>query len=148
MLFQKLTDNDLFGSVRDMQRLQNSLNRLLSDRIPVEASAEFPPLNVWTSENGVIVRAEIPGVAPEDVDISLVNDTLTLRGSRNPDELKEGESRHRQERGYGLFTRSLQLPFGVEADHVQARFSNGVLQITLPRSEAEKPRRISVVSES
>lgn len=148
MLFQRYADNDLFGSLRDMQRLQNSLNRLLTASVPLEASAEFPPINVWTSENGAIVRAEIPGVAPEDVDISLVNDTLTLRGSRNPEELKEGESRHRQERGYGQFARSLQLPFGVEADHVQARFSNGVLQITLPRAEAEKPRRISVVSES
>jgi HSP20 family protein len=148
MLIQRHADNDLFGSLREMQRLQNSMNRLLSGDAPLAASSEFPLINVWTSENGAIVRAEIPGVAPEDVDISLVNDTLTLRGSRNPDELNEGESRHRQERGYGQFTRSLRLPFGVEADHVQAKFSNGVLQITLPRAEAEKPRRISVVSES
>jgi len=148
MLIQRLADNDLFGSLRDMHRLQNSLNRLLSTSVPIEAPAEFPLINVWTSENGVIVRAEIPGIAPDDVDISLVNDTLTIRGFRNPEELQEGESRHRQERGFGQFSRSLQLPFGVEADHVQAKFSNGVLQITLPRSEAERPRRISVVSES
>jgi HSP20 family protein len=148
MLFQRHADNDLFGSLREMQRLQNSMNRLLSGDAPLAAPAEFPLINVWTSENGAIVRAEIPGVAPEDVDISLVNDTLTLRGSRNPDELNEGESRHRQERGYGQFTRSLRLPFSVEADHVQANFSNGVLRITVPRAEAEKPRRISVVSES
>jgi HSP20 family protein len=148
MLIQRLADNDLFGSLRDMHRLQNSLNRLLSTSVPIEAPAEFPLINVWTSENGAIVRAEIPGIAPDDVDISLVNDTLTLRGFRNPEELQEGESRHRQERGFGQFSRSLQLPFRVEADHVQARFSNGVLQITLPRSEAERPRRISVVSES
>ena len=147
MLFQRLTDTDLFGSLRDMQRLQSSLNRLLSTSVPTQA-AEFPPINVWTSENGAIVRAEIPGVAPEDVDISLVNDTLTLRGFRKPEDLSEGESRHRQERGHGQFTRSLQLPFGIEADHVQAKFSNGVLQITLPRAEAEKPRKINVVSES
>ncbi len=148
MLFQRYADSDLFSSLQDMQRLQSSLNRLLTENVPPVASAEFPLINVWTSETGAVVRAEIPGVAPEDVDISLVNDTLTLRGSRNPEELKEGESRHRQERGHGQFTRSLQLPFGVEAEHVQAKFSNGVLQITLPRAEAEKPRRISVVSES
>jgi HSP20 family protein len=148
MLIQRLADNDLFGSLRDMHRLQNSLNRLLSTSVPIEAPAEFPLINIWTSENGAIVRAEIPGMAPNDVDISLVNDTLTIRGFRNPEELQEGESRHRQERGFGQFSRSLQLPFGVEADHVQAKFSNGVLQITLPRSEAERPRRISVVSES
>ncbi|MBX9771589.1 MAG: Hsp20/alpha crystallin family protein, partial [Candidatus Obscuribacterales bacterium] len=92
--------------------------------------------------------AEVPGISPEDVDISLLNDTLTIRGSRKPDSLKEGESRHRHERGYGQFTRSLQLPFGVNSEQVQAHVANGVLQITLPRAEAEKPRKISVVSES
>lgn len=147
MLFQRVSDNDLFASMREMQRLQSSLNRLLSHPATNRA-AEFPPINVWTSENGAIVRAEIPGVAADDVEISLVNDTLTLRGSRKTEELSEGESRHRQERGYGQFTRSLQLPFGVEAEKVQAKFTNGVLQITLPRAEAEKPRKISVVSES
>ncbi len=147
MLFQRLAGNDVFGSLRDMQRLQNSMNRLLSTSVPNQV-AEFPLVNVWTSENGVIVRAELPGVAPEDVDVSLVNDTLTLRGSRKSEEVREGESRHRQERGFGQFARSLQLPFGVEADQVQAKFSNGVLQISLPRAEAEKPRRISVVSQS
>lgn len=147
MLLQRLAGNDLFGSLRDMQRLQDSLNRFLSNSSTHNAS-EFPLVNVWTSEAGAIVRAEVPGVAPEEVDISLVHDTLTIRGSRKTEELKEGETRHRYERGYGQFTRSLQLPFGVEADQVEAKFSNGVLQITLPRAEAEKPKRISVVSES
>lgn len=146
MLFQRIADNELFGSLRDMQRLQDSLNRMLSSSAPRQS--EFPPVNVWTSENGAIVLAEVPGIAPEDVDLSLMHDTLTIRGSRKPEEVKEGDSCHRHERGYGQFTRSLQLPFGVEADKVQAKFSNGVLQITLPRAEAEKPRRISVISES
>ncbi|MBY0551355.1 MAG: Hsp20/alpha crystallin family protein [Candidatus Obscuribacterales bacterium] len=145
MLLQKLTDNDLFSSLRDMQRLQNQLNRVLS--VDTSSAVEFPQVNVWTSPAGAIVRAEIPGIAPDDVEISLVNDSLTIRGSRNPDDLMEGQSCHRQERGYGQFIRTLRLPFGVEADQVQARFANGVLQITLPRVEAEKPRKISVVSE-
>lgn len=147
MLLRRVAENDVFGSLRDMQRLQDSLNRLLS----VSASnqvTEFPMVNVWTSDSGAIVRAEVPGIDPEDVEISLVHDTLTVRGVRKQEELKEGETRHRRERGHGQFTRSFQLPFGVEADQVQAKFANGVLQITLPRAEAEKPRRISVVSES
>ncbi len=147
MLLQRLAGNDLFSSLRDMQRLQDSLNRFISASAANGAS-EFPLVNVWSSESGAIVCAEVPGIAPEDVDISLVHDTLTIRGSRAPEELKEGETRHRYERGHGQFTRSLQLPFGVEADKVEAKFSSGVLQITLPRAEAEKPRRISVVSES
>ncbi|HEY9757614.1 MAG TPA: Hsp20/alpha crystallin family protein [Oculatellaceae cyanobacterium] len=148
MLIQRLADNDLFGSLKDMQRLQNSLNRLLSTSVPMEAPVEFPLINIWTSENGAIVRTEIAGIDPSDVDISLVNDTLTIRGSRKREALQEGETCHRQERSVGQFSRSLQLPFTVNADQVQAKFSDGVLQITLPRSEAAKPRRISVVSES
>lgn len=147
MLLQRLAGNDLFSSLRDMQRLQDSLNCFMSASA-ANSPSEFPLVNVWSSESGAIVRAEVPGIAPEDVDISLVHDTLTIRGSRKAEELKEGETRHRYERGHGQFTRSLQLPFGVEADQVEAKFSNGVLQITLPRAEAEKPRRISVVSES
>lgn len=147
MLFQRFAGNELFSSLREMQRLQDSLNRVLSAGA-TNQSTEFPLVNVWTSEQGAIVRAEVPGIAPDDVDISLVHDTLTIRGSRKPEELSEGESRHRHERGSGEFTRSLQLPFGVEGDKVEAKFANGVLQITLPRAEAEKPRRISVVSES
>lgn len=147
MLLQRYSENDLFGPLHDMQRLQHTLNRLLSANSSTRPP-EYPPINIWTSESGAIVRAEIPGVGPEDVDISLVNDTLTLRGYRRPEELNEGESRHRQERGYGQFARSIELPFGVEADHVEAKFSHGVLLINLPRAEAEKPRKISVLCES
>ncbi|HEY9733473.1 MAG TPA: Hsp20/alpha crystallin family protein [Drouetiella sp.] len=147
MLLQRIAENNLFDSLRDMQRVQSSLNRLLSASNPIN-QAEFPLIDVWTSESGAIVRVELPGISPEDVEISLVKDTLTLRGSRSAEELKEGESRHRQERGFGQFARSIQLPFRVEGDEVEAKFNNGVLQITLPRAEAEKPRRITVSSES
>ncbi len=146
MLLQRFADTDLFSSLRDMQRLQQQLSRLLSTE-GSPSTQEFPPINLWASENGAIVRTEIPGIDPNDVEISLVNDTLTIRGSRNPESLQEDQRCHRKERGHGQFTRSLQLPFGVEADKVQARFCNGVLQITLPRAEADKPRKIGVVSE-
>ena len=146
MLLQRIADMDLINSLRDMQRLQQQLSRFMSvENWP--SAQEFLRINVWTSEDGAIVQSEIPGIDPNDVDITLVNDTLTIRGSRNPDALNEEQRCHRQERGHGQFTRSLQLPFGVEADRVQARFSNGVLQITLPRAEKDKPRKIGVVSE-
>ena len=146
MLLQRIAETELFSPLRDMQRLQNSLNRLLTAGVPAQP-AEFPLVNVWTSDGGAVVRAEIPGVSPDDVDISLVNDTLTIKGSRRTEEVKEGQCCQRQECGYGQFARSLQLPFAIEADQVEARFSNGVLQITLPRAEANKPRKISVMSE-
>jgi HSP20 family protein len=143
MFLQRLANHDLLDTRLEMQRLQQHLNQLLfSDES--SRSHEFPPINVWTSENEAIVRAELPGIEAADVEISLVNDTLTLRGSRNPDAMSSGEACHRQERGCGQFTRSLQLPFRVEADKVEARFANGVLQIVMPRAESEKARKISV----
>ncbi|MBX9877414.1 MAG: Hsp20/alpha crystallin family protein [Candidatus Obscuribacterales bacterium] len=146
MLLQRIADTDLFSSLRDMQRLQQQLSRLMSvEKWP--STQEFPPINVWTSENGAIARTEIPGIDPNDIEISLVNDSLTIKGSRNPEIVQEGQTYHRQERGHGQFTRSLQLPFRVEADEVQAHFINGVLEITLPRAKADQPRKIGVISE-
>ncbi len=145
MLLRRFAENDFVNSLKDLQRLQNQFDRLLAASAPT-ATFEFPPTNVWTSEEGAIVRAEIPGIEPEKVDISLVNNTLTIRGSRGEETTKEGQSCHRQERESGHFTRSLQLPFTVNSDRVEARFANGILEITLPRAEAEKPRKISVVN--
>lgn len=146
MLLQRIADTDRFNSLHNMQRLQQQLNRMLSAD-NWQSTEGFPTINVWTSENGAIVQSEIPGIDPKEVEISLVNDTLTIQGSRSPDTLPEEHRCHRQERGCGQFTRSLQLPFDIEADKVEARFSNGVLKIVLPRAEADKPRKIGVVSE-
>ena len=71
-------------------------------------------------------------------------DTVTLRGERKPDEIEEGDAFHRQERGHGKFVRTIQLPHQVDADNVQAHYAKGVLRLTLPRAEADKPRQISV----
>lgn len=146
MLLHRIADNELLDSRREMQRLQQHLNRLLLSGESF-ASQEFPPINVWTSEDEAIVRAELPGIEPADIDISLVNDTLTIKGCRNKEAEKEGETCHRQERGYGQFARSLQLPFRVESDKVEARFADGVLEISLPRAESDKARKISVKHE-
>jgi HSP20 family protein len=101
-------------------------------------------MNVWANPDGAVVTAELPGVNPEDIDVSVVGETLTLTGSRTPEELKEGEKYHRRERGQGKFTRTFQLPFPVEADKVEAVFEKGVLHISLPRAEADKPKKISI----
>lgn len=146
MLLHRIVDKDVFSSMQDVQKLQQQLNRMLGAGASI-ANQEFPLVNVWTSKEGAILRAEIPGVNPEDVEITVVNDTLTIRGSRQQDMLNDDQTRHRQERGFGQFTRSLQLPFAINADNVEARFKNGVLQVTLPRAESERLRRINVISE-
>ena len=106
----------------------------------------FPAMNAWTNEDGAVITAELPGVNPEDIDISVVGETLKLTGSRQPEELAEGAKYHRRERGHGKFTRTFQLPFSVEADKVEAVFEKGILHISVPRAEAEKPKKISVKS--
>jgi HSP20 family protein len=137
-----------FGSPwREMDRLRRDMNRLFA-QMPTgfvgNVGSTFPAMNVWMDKDDVIVTAELPGVAPDDIDISVVGDTLTLKGSRQPDELEKEGTYHRRERRYGTFTRSFQLPFQVEPDQVEATFGNGALQISLPRAEEDKPKKIAV----
>jgi HSP20 family protein len=130
-----------------MDRLRRDMNRLFAQMptgLAGDTAQNFPAMNVWMDKDGVVVTAELPGVVPDDIDISVVGDTLTLKGSRQPDELEEGGTYHRRERRYGTFTRSFQLPFQVEPDQVEATFGNGALQISLPRAEEDKPKKIAV----
>ena len=128
---------------REMDRLRREMDRLAQSTDRFSAPA-FPALNVWTNAEGVVVMAEIPGITPDDLDISIMGETLTLSGSRQPEETGDDVRFHRRERGYGRFTRSLQLPYRVETDHVSASFDKGVLHIELPRAEADKPRKVQV----
>lgn len=127
---------------REFDRMHRAVSRWASPR-----SVDFPAVNVWVSGDEAIVTTEIPGVDPKSIDISAVGKSLTIRGSRNPEELKEGESYHRRERWLGQFTRSVELPFTIEVNKVDAKFSKGVLHIKAPRAEAEKPKKISVKSD-
>jgi HSP20 family protein len=127
---------------REFERMSRALSRL--DGI---STVDFPAVNVWVSGDNAFVTTEIPGIDPKTLDISVVNDSLTLRGSRRAEELKEGEYYHRRERWDGQFTKTLALPFPVEAGGVEARFSKGILYISLPRAESDKPKKISVKAE-
>ena len=133
--------------LNEMERLRREMNRVFAN-FPATSESRitpgYPAMNVWTNEDGVVVTAELPGIDPDALDIAVVENTLTLSGERKPLELEEGEVYHRRERGYGKFTRSFQLPFNVEANNVEATYEKGVLNITLPRAEADKPRKITV----
>jgi HSP20 family protein len=119
------------------------MNRLFSGATELYAH-DFPAVNVWRGQDGAVVTAELPGIDPARLDISVAGDSLTLTGIRELEPLKEGENYHRQERTYGRFTRTLQLPFQVNAAKVEAKYEKGVLQITLPRVEEEKPKKIAI----
>jgi HSP20 family protein len=136
----------MMNQLSEVQNLQREMNRLFSG-FTQPFSHEFPPINVWLSKDDAVVSAEVPGIDTGKIDISVVADTITISGLRDKDELKEGESYHRQERSYGNFTRTLQVPFQVDAGRVEAKYDKGILRITLPRSEAAKPKKVTVRAE-
>ena len=105
-----------------------------------------PHLNVWTSPEAAVVTVQLPGVDPAALDLSLEGKTLTLRGERTPLELGDGESAPRRERAFGPFARTVELPFEVENDAVSASYEHGVLAVTLPRAESNKPKKIAIAS--
>jgi HSP20 family protein len=135
-------DNGFMDSWRDLERMSSTLSRLQG-----RTAHEFPPINMWVDADTVTVTSEIPGINVDDIEISVVGKSLTLRGSRKQDEMKENEAYHRRERWNGRFSKTVEMPFHVQTDRVDARFSKGVLNITLPRAEAEKPKRIDIKSE-
>ncbi|MEN6446291.1 MAG: Hsp20/alpha crystallin family protein [Syntrophaceae bacterium] len=128
---------------REMERFRREVDSLVTGtrRFPV---ANFPPMNVFSGDEDVTITSEIPGIDPADIELTVTGDTLTIKGTRKPQEVREGEKWHRRERGSGSFYRSVQLPYNVDGNKVQADYVNGVLTIVLPRSEAERPRKISV----
>lgn len=131
----------------EMERMEREMDRLFETFFPRRRrffEAEFPPMNVWTNSEGAVVTVEVPGVNPEQLELAVVGDTLTLRGKRVAEDLPEGARYQRRERFQGEFARSLQLPFTIDAEHVEAQYENGILTITLPRAEADKPKRITV----
>ena len=129
---------------REMRRMQRQMDRLVNRMgTGLAAAPSYPAMNVWLNEDGAIVTAELPGFDPDNLEISVVNDTLTLAGNRCADDVQDA-TYHRRERRCGSFTRSFQLPFLVEGTEVEASFEQGVLKIQVPRAEADKPKKISV----
>lgn len=129
----------------EFQRIENEMNRVLS-RFVSPSTSDFPAVNIWTDGEETLVTTEIPGIEAGAIDISVIGKTLILKGAREADQLDNGNSYHRRERWYGQFTKAIELPFTIEAEKVNASFSNGILTIRLPRSEAEKPKKISIKS--
>lgn len=133
---------------QDMDQLQREMNRLFdaTGTGRVFSAPSYPAINIWTNEDGQLISAEMPGVHPDDIDIDVTGDALSISGERKPDEVAENAHYHRRERSYGSFSRTIQLPFMVDTNKVEANFKNGVLMISLPRAEADKPKKITIKS--
>jgi HSP20 family protein len=136
---------------REMNRFQREMDRMF-DRWSGQPNGgvfapAFPPLNVWEDGEFVFAEAELPGLKLEDLEIYVTGlDQLTLKGTRREPEAGKGIW-HRQERSFGAFTRVVTLPVAVDANKVEARFEHGVLTIKMAKSEAAKPRKITVKAE-
>lgn len=132
-----------FDPLRQMRSAQRDMGRLL-DNLRLPAAPEFPLMNIWTVADGAVITAEIPGVVPEELDIAVHQNTVTLRGSRPAEPLAEDGVIHRRERISGDFARNLILPFRVDGDRATAKFRHGVLRLDLPRPVADRPYKITV----
>ncbi|WP_440660786.1 Hsp20/alpha crystallin family protein [Ensifer sp. 22460] len=132
-----------FDPFLEMRRMQQEMNQRLSD-MTAKAAQEFPPVNLWMGEDSVAVTAELPGIAPDDVDLTVRENTLTLAGERGSPAEDEKSVWHRLERVYGSFSRTVQLPFRVDPEQVEARFANGLLEVELHRPETDRPKKIQI----
>jgi HSP20 family protein len=111
---------------------------------PSDVPVAYPPVNVWDDDENIYLEAELPGVTLEDLEVTIADgNRLTLKGQRKPAEVGK-TTWHRQERGFGPFSRTLTLPVLVDSDRVEARFELGDLRVKLPKSPKAKPRRIEV----
>lgn len=132
-----------YDPMHQMRSAQRDMSRVLDD-LRLAAPPEFPLMNIWAGSDGAVVTAEIPGVVPEELDIAVHQNTVTLRGRRPAEPLADDALVHRQERRTGAFARNIVLPFRVDGDRAAAKFRNGVLRLDLPRPEADKPHKITV----
>jgi HSP20 family protein len=135
---------------REAISLREAMNSLLQESFvrpagfPAQNGVTALPLDVAETEGEFVVKASVPGLRPEDVQITVLGDTLTIRGESRAEDEKKGEHWHLRERRYGTFQRSLTLGTPVNADQAQARYEHGVLTLTLPKAEEARPRQIKI----
>jgi HSP20 family protein len=103
-----------------------------------------PAMDLVEDKNDLVLRADLPGLSEDDVDIEVKDGVLTISGERKTEEKKEEEGYYRVERAFGRFSRSLTLPDGIDPEQVKAKFDNGVLEVRIPKPEERKPHRVSI----
>ena len=136
---------------RDLVSLREAMDRLVEDSFvrpslgwPVPAGPGTLAVDVYETDDDVVVKSAIPGVKPEDIDISLTGDTLTIKGETKFEEEVKEENYVRREMRYGSFARTVTVPVSVVADKADAEFEDGVLTLTLPKAEETKPKTIKI----
>jgi HSP20 family protein len=139
---------------RDLISLRQAMDKLFeesfirpSSGFTLEIGSGNVPIDMWQTDSDIMVKAPIPGLKPDEVDISITGDTLTIKGEKKEEkeekEVKEKDYIRRETR-YGSFSRSVTLPMEVKGDQAEATFENGILTLKLPKAEAVKPKQIKV----
>jgi HSP20 family protein len=135
---------------REMMSLRQAMDRLFEDSF-VRPSRMWPesrvgdvPVDMYQTASDVVIRASLPGIDPEEIDISITGDTVTIKGEHREEKEVKEENYFRKEHSYGAFSRTVPIPVAVQSDKAEAVFDKGMLTLTLPRSEKEKPKQIKV----
>lgn len=141
-----------FDPFNDMITLRQAMDRLFEDSFvspltwrQIEGNGSLnPAVDVHQTPDEIVVTAVLPGVRPEEVDMTITGQTLTMRGEMKADETVNREQYLYRERRYGTFSRQIQLPVRVEGDRAEATFENGILTLRIPKAEEVKPRQIQI----
>lgn len=136
---------------RDPVTLREAMDRLFEESFVrpragwlAQVGAGALAVDMYETDDAVVVKSTVPGIKPEDLDISITGDTLTIKGETKAEKEVKGENYIRRERRYGSFSRSLTIPVLIVSDKAEAEFENGVLTLTLPKAEEVKPKAIKV----
>jgi len=137
-----------FRARRELENLRREMDRLwesfFGERALEPAETWFPALDVTETKDNIVVKAELPGIDPKDVEISLSGNVLTIKGEKKQEKEEKDENYHLVERRYGSFLRSIKLPVEVQEDKIEASCKNGVLKVVLPKSEKAKKKEIKI----
>ena len=139
-----------YNPFRDLRTMQDQMSRLLDQAWSRESGEELreglwqPAVDIYEDETSVVIKAEVPGIDQNEIEVRIEDNTLTLRGERKHDTTIQKENYHRVERYYGSFQRSFALPHTIDQGNVQATCEKGILTVTLPKREETKPKQIKV----
>jgi HSP20 family protein len=140
---------------RDLMTLREKMNRLFEETFITRGEEKelvsgswTPSVDIYETENTLVLSAEVPGIEENDIEIKIENNTLTLHGERQFEKETKEENFHRIERAYGSFHRSFTLPNYIDQDKIKAEHENGVLKITMPKKKEMKPRKVKVLKAS
>jgi HSP20 family protein len=138
---------------QDLLAIQERMNRLFDETLQRTRSREeedisaglwAPPVDIYETENEIVLKAELPEIDQKDIEIKVEDNTLTIRGERRFDQETKKENYHRIERAYGKFSRSFSLPNTIDQEKIKASYKDGILKLVMPKKEEKKPKQITV----